>query len=438
MGMKFLAALFTAALVLPAWAGEKITAVTVDGVAYAQIQDAHASSDGRVALIYPSGGVTVPGDKLPKAFLDSWGITPEQLAKAKAASTRQAASDLEQAIRGGYFRRVNGVVYDLRKAQSGWVEFSNAKILQMGGDGALLNTTPGKPEPAIVFIHNLPPIYADNQIISTFAKFTGNFSVQDRTGFEHTIRAYDAGHACKRAEIPEAMLKEGLAFVTVGGDTERDVPVIIMPDHGRPRAIGSGFFVTKNGYLLTNHHVVKDAHKVEVKYGDQVLPAEVVSEDKGHDLAVLKVKGDNFPALPISRKDAAELGQEVFTIGFPNIQLQGVEPKYTDGKISSLAGIQDDPSQYQISVPVQPGNSGGPLCDANGEVVGIVVARLNDLAVLETSGMVPQNVNYAIKSRLALRLLQKLKDCNLPPASGLKPANPVKTVENGIAMIVIY
>src|SRR5208282_2594685 len=104
----------------------------------------------------------------------------------------------------------------------------------------------------------------------------------------------------------------------------------------------------------------------------------------------------SFPALSISRAESADLGQEVFTIGFPNIVMQGIAPKYTDGKISSLAGMMDDPTEYQISVPVQPGNSGGPLCDANGQVVGIVVARLNDLTVLQASGAVPQNVNYAV------------------------------------------
>jgi S1-C subfamily serine protease len=118
--------------------------------------------------------------------------------------------------------------------------------------------------------------------------------------------------------------------------------------------------------------------------------------------------------------------------------MQGVEPKFTDGKISSLAGMQDDPSEYQISVPVQPGNSGGPLCDARGEVVGIVVARLNDMAMLETSGVVPQNVNYAVKSRLAARLLQSVKGLTPPPGQSGRPENPVKTVENAIAMVLIY
>jgi S1-C subfamily serine protease len=330
------------------------------------------------------------------------------------------------------------VIYDLRRPEAGWVEFVGAKVLRVGGDGALLDATPNKPEPTIVFIHNLPTGFAENQLLSTFAKFTGNFSFPDRSGLERIVRAYDAGHVCKRADIPEAMLKDRLAFVSVGGETERSHFGIMAPDHNGPRAVGSGFFVSKDGYLLTNHHVVKDAEKIEVRFGEQVLPARVVVEDKANDLAVLKVKGGSFPALSISRQDTPELGQEVFTIGFPNIQLQGLEPKYTDGKISSLKGIQDDPNLYQISVPVQPGNSGGPLCDIHGEVVGVVVARLNDLAVLESSGVVPQNVNYAIKARLALRLLEQVKDCNLVTAGGPRSETAVRAVENGVAMVVIY
>jgi S1-C subfamily serine protease len=187
--------------------------------------------------------------------------------------------------------------------------------------------------------------------------------------------------------------------------------------------------------------VVKEAEKVEVKYKTHLFKAKVVEVDTVNDLALLKVSGTDFAPLAISHKDSADLGDEVFTIGFPNIEMQGLEPKYTDGKISSLAGMQDDPSEYQISVPVQPGNSGGPLCDVNGEVVGIVVARLNDFAALRESGAVPQNVNYAVKAKHALRLLQSVKGVDallMPAKAAAQPAKPVRAVEDAIAMILIY
>src|SRR5208283_1652516 len=110
----------------------------------------------------------------------------------------------------------------------------------------------------------------------------------------------------------------------------------------------------------------------------------------------LKVRG-HFKPLPLDFDQTVAMGDPVFTIGFPNTDVQGTEPKYTDGKISSLSGMEDDPSQYQITVPIQPGNSGGALVAGNGAVVGVVRAKLNDLAVLVVSGSVPQNVNYAVK-----------------------------------------
>jgi len=437
--MKLPAVVLIAALVWPCRAAEKMTAVTVDGVSYLQIQDAHVVAGGRVALTYPDGGASVLADKLPKAFLDSWGITAAQLAGAKANAEKRTELEFNQAVRAGQFREVEGVVYDLRKPQADWRRLSGAKILTITPDGALANLAPGKPEPVVIVLRNLPPIYADGDTVSIYAKATGPLSFGTHAG-ERTVRGYDAGRVCARDEIPAAMLRDGLAFAALPNAPKprKHDAFAGLPNRGRLHVIGSGFFVTKDGYLLTNHHVVEGAQKIEVHYRGQVLPAKVAAEDSTNDLALLKVEGGNFEALAISRKETSELGQEVFTIGFPNIQMQGVEPKYTDGKIRSLKGMQDDPSEYQISVPVQPGNSGGPLCDSRAEVVGVIVARLNDMTMLETSGVVPQNVNYAVKSRLAARLLQSVRGLTSTPGQGAKPDNAVKTVENAIAMLLVY
>ena len=87
----------------------------------------------------------------------------------------------------------------------------------------------------------------------------------------------------------------------------------------------------------------------------------------------------------------------MFTIGYPSIQIMGFRPKYTRGEISALTGIKDDPTVFQTSVPIQPGNSGGPLFNEKGEVIGLTTASLS-LHAIESLGAVPQNVNYAIKS----------------------------------------
>ena len=132
----------------------------------------------------------------------------------------------------------------------------------------------------------------------------------------------------------------------------------------RQVGLGSGVIVSASGYLLTNNHVVKGASHLKVKHKDEYFDATVVQVNEIDDVALLKVSGGPFKPLSLSRKPVASLGEEVFTIGFPNIDVQGLEPKYTDGKISSLAGLTDDPREYQISVPVQPGNSGGPLLNS--------------------------------------------------------------------------
>ena len=94
-----------------------------------------------------------------------------------------------------------------------------------------------------------------------------------------------------------------------------------------------------------------------------------------------------------------KLGGTVVTVGFPNIGLQGFAPKFARGEIASLSGAADDARYFQISVPVQPGNSGGALVDEHGNVVGVVSAKLDAATALAASGALPENVNYAVKSR---------------------------------------
>jgi S1-C subfamily serine protease len=178
-----------------------------------------------------------------------------------------------------------------------------------------------------------------------------------------------------------------------------------------PKITGTGFLITRNGYLVTNHHVVKDTSKVRVQTAAGLLDAVVVRVDAASDLALLKVSG-TFDALPVVSSRSARLGATVATVGFPNIGLQGFEPKLSKGDISSLAGIQDDVRYFQISVPVQPGNSGGPLVDERGNVVGVVSAQLSQKAALESTGTLAQSVNYAVKSSYLLSFLEAVPEAS--------------------------
>jgi S1-C subfamily serine protease len=171
---------------------------------------------------------------------------------------------------------------------------------------------------------------------------------------------------------------------------------------------GSGVFVTQEGHLLTAAHVVENAAKVKARVNEENLEAEIIAIDHPNDVALLKVN-TKVEAAPVRSSAGVELGNQVFTIGFPNMLLQGTEPKFTEGTISSTSGMRDDPRQFQVSVQVQPGNSGGALFDDNGNVVGLVVARLDDEATSQLTGSLPQNVNYAVKSSYALPLLESLR-----------------------------
>jgi S1-C subfamily serine protease len=171
--------------------------------------------------------------------------------------------------------------------------------------------------------------------------------------------------------------------------------------------VGTGFFISDNGYLLTCFHVVANARIIQVGTTRGLFNAELVQSDPDKDVALLKVSG-TFASLALVSSNTVRLGEPVFTIGFPDPRLQGWQPKLTRGEISSLSGIQDDTNDYQISVPVQPGNSGGALMDERGNVVGIVQLRLRDAAALAASGALPQNVNYAIKSSVAKTLLDSV------------------------------
>jgi S1-C subfamily serine protease len=161
---------------------------------------------------------------------------------------------------------------------------------------------------------------------------------------------------------------------------------------------GSGFFIDTRGYIVTNYHVIANANEIEVdatQNGERnFFKAVVVSSDKQNDLALLKITDDKFmpyTSLPYNFKtDAVDVATDVFTLGFPAASVMGTEVKFTDGKISSKTGFNGSPETYQISVPIQPGNSGGPLFDNNGNIVGIVNSKIENVMV--------SNVAYAIKS----------------------------------------
>lgn len=174
-----------------------------------------------------------------------------------------------------------------------------------------------------------------------------------------------------------------------------------------------------HGLVITNNHVVSGSRTLTLIRSDgSRISARVAGRDEENDLALLTVDDPQSlpPALPLSTSGASP-GSEVFTIGFPHLDLMGRSPKVTEGIVSSKTGLHDDDRYYQISVPVQAGNSGGPLIDMHGRVIGVVTGKLNALAVFQRSGNLPENVNYAIKSKLISDLLGDITGSATPRGS---------------------
>jgi len=210
---------------------------------------------------------------------------------------------------------------------------------------------------------------------------------------------------------------------------------------GNPTATGTGFFITDDGYLISNYHVVKDAAQVRLLTRAGTIPAKVVQVDEANDIALLKADG-RFAPLPIASSRTSQLGSTVATVGFPDIGLQGFAPKLAKGEIASLSGAGDNPRYFQISVPVQPGNSGGALVDERCNVVGIVSAKLSARAALAESGALPENVNYAVKSSLLLSFLESVPDVSAklkaPNTQDEKFEDVVKSAQQAAVLVLVY
>ena len=208
-----------------------------------------------------------------------------------------------------------------------------------------------------------------------------------------------------------------------------------------PTATGTGFFITDDGYLISNYHVVKNATKVRLLTSAGLINAKVVQKDVANDLALLKADG-RFAALPIAPSRTVNLGGTVVTVGFPNVGLQGFAPKLAKGEIAALSGAADDPRYFQISLPVQPGNSGGALVDERGNAIGIVSAKLDASAALAASGALPENVNYAVKSSLLLSFLESLPEVSAklkaPVTADRKFENVVKSTQDAAVLVLVY
>lgn len=185
---------------------------------------------------------------------------------------------------------------------------------------------------------------------------------------------------------------------------------------------GSGFFVSNDGYVVTNNHVIEDCSAIRV-FMDGAAPAEAreVARDATNDLALLAT-ALKPPAIAAPRS-GVRLGESVAAFGFPHADILASSGNFTQGNVTALAGISDDSRYLQISAPVQAGNSGGPLLDRSGNLVGVVTSKLNAIKIAEASGDLPENVNFALKSSVVANFLEtnRIKYASGSATLSLKP-----------------
>ena len=197
----------------------------------------------------------------------------------------------------------------------------------------------------------------------------------------------------------------------------------------RPRAksgsSGSGFLISQLGHVVTNEHVVRNCKSLTVGNNAKThIRVDVVETDKKNDLALLKIPSGEMASdsakslisklglevVPLSssglfRSEDVELGERVMVAGYPYGEIFSNTVKVTGGMVSAIRGVGNDFGQFQIDAAVQPGNSGGPIYDAYGNIVGIVVAQLNKLKVAKVLGSLPENVNFGIKASTVRQFL---------------------------------
>lgn len=196
-------------------------------------------------------------------------------------------------------------------------------------------------------------------------------------------------------------------------------------------SIGTGFFVAADGALLTSSHVVDRCISIMVgQPGQPMEAAQVVGRDPINDLALLRssLKPQSAPAL----RTGVRLGEIIAVYGFPLLNVLPTSGNFTTGNITATAGLLDDSRMLQISAPIQPGNSGGPVVDAHGNVVGIVRAQLKP-------GLA-QNVNFAIRASVGIMFLERYSvSTTTAVTKNAEPLSPVDLAEwaQKIAVVVM-
>ena len=273
---------------------------------------------------------------------------------------------------------------------------------------------PGPPEAALVYEAQRRLIRQATLVPSRLEEIRAHVlnAIQGLREGGSTVLADDLEHtltAAAGSETPPGRAGSSpvSGTIVVASSPTTGVPVPSdMAGVGQVVSTGTCFAVAPDGLVLSAHHVVKGAGKVSVRVRDGTsYPATVEASSAQNDLVLLKVPVATPEFLPLAQPQSVRLGQRVFTVGFPVASGSGSESKFAEDSISALSGPQEDAALVEISVPVQPGNSGGPLVNDVGEVEGVVTSAAAIRPFVGSSEPIPQSVNWAVRSELAMTIV---------------------------------
>lgn len=172
------------------------------------------------------------------------------------------------------------------------------------------------------------------------------------------------------------------------------------PSGGNPLVrTGTGFVVDTSGVVVTNYHVVQQCGAVSfLMNGAPSIDAAVIASDPNNDLALIKINAKPKVAAVVQDPEKLRAGDDVIVFGFPLLGQLATAGNLTRGSVTALSGLRDDARYFQMSAPIQLGNSGGPVLTASGRLAGVATYKLNAARELKTTGDISQNVNFALKT----------------------------------------